>query len=473
MDRKSRRREERRVARDRRRAELKLRRAQDALKPQVKVEIDADLRGLSAQEWDRRQALDFRAVFDRAREMFPHYPPLRNFGRKGFARLISDSDARAMARRLTLAARTLSFDPPWFIPLVRWVRKGPVVSFDEAEERCDTRQDPDLGRIGHWGLVLPYPGVADVEVWFTSHAIERLTYRLMLDHPVRIRAAADGWVPLLQPDPPVQQPLYLRRIEERVGEPVLTLRAFDGMKHRDLGFFPVVRQGPRVLAKTFLEPWMVAGASPGSPLTEERRRQREEFVDQTIAWARELFFLLAQPEEEADILAIYGDWLKRSYGGLPAPSIQWMSTLSQGKRLAKAMRYAEAKAALEEGFVMMQEELARLPATLRAEHDRDAKLQRGVAGAHFLLAMVYSRASAYGTGKARAPGSVPPEQARDWLTRAFEEFARALDVAPDMVRFWQRDEDFDPMRADPRWSPFAERFAAGGPPAEGRDGPTI
>lgn len=462
MDRSERRREKHRVERERRRAERKQRRREDARKIKVKTTVLRDLRGMSDRQWDAFRALDLPACFARALEMFPHHLPLKRYARKTpDAPPLLEAEADEIARLLTMAARTLASDPPWLLPDFWPKREEGVSTFYQRTGECDTAENPELGRIGHWGLLLPWPGIGDVEVWFTTHAIERLTFRLALDAAVMVRACADAWMLLLRAADPEVRDLVPRRIVERDGETVLTLALRMGGAVEDLGYFPLTRIGPRAVATTFLEPWMETRAGRGAHSPEERERLQAAFVEGTVERVHTLFITVARGRHGDRFFPEYVDWLERMFNQLPVESNAWQRLLILGRRLARQGRFREGRTALEEGFARMAGDLRQLPPSTRRCMEEDERLQRAVAMAHVVLGLAYARAAEGQPDREGPAQPVTPEQAEVLRVQALAEVERGFAIDPTLFDRVRTNDDFAPLRADARWAELERRHTTG------------
>ncbi len=438
MNRRDRKRERHRVRRQERRKELRVRRDEQALRPHMKIEAPSDLRGLSALEWDDYRTLTFDAAVARAREMFPRDARLKHVARSRFGAL-SDSDADDIEAILTMAARTLRSDPPWHWPFVTWDREPDLAFYmDWKRSRLKTAAE---GRVGFWDLTLPDPAGGTVEVGFTRHAVDRLTERLGVDNPITVRATADAWMFFLEPLKDHDKFAVPRALVEREGETVLTLRLRLGDEERELGYFPVVRDGGAVVAKTFLEPWMSGPRPAVSYSADERRRFEQCWLDETVPWFLQYCRLISGHVLGEARFDAYIDWLGRAYVTESRRSTAWFHALRDGAACFDEGRYREARPLLERGLKLVEEEVEHADAVKREYFVSDRARMR--IGAHrYLLAQIHSMAAA-GTLDREGPAAPPPpEEAARLLAMGRAMLALALQDWPDLLQ----DED---ARRDP------------------------
>lgn len=469
MDRRERKRQEKKARREERRRALKVQRAEAASRPQIHVNPPPDLRGLSTEDWHAFEMLDPRRIFERAYAMFPNDPDLKHFARPGHdMRHLRAAQIARMSLRLRLAAITLHSDPPWRIPSVEAERRpNGAVIFNCPLRGAQVESVPDLGRIGHWQLHLADVDGADVEVWFTSHAIDRLTDRLGLDGPIMIRASASSWMQILRP-PQAGSPLgFERAIVAEDGDRLLRLELAAEGERRALGKFPLQRAGARVIAKTFLEPWMRTGKVFTSPT--RRAQEQAEFSQHVLSWAGRLIMQQARSFCGGRVHKVFADWLADSFAVIDTGGAAWASFLERGYELWGACRLAEAARALEAGFALLDAEPGRGAAPAAAGvapgSDVHRPLRRSLAAHRILAACAYVRgslgadaaevaaaAAAGGAGPGAAVPPAEPDAARAACRdRAFFHLHRAAQIEADAMRKDLGHPELQPLCSDPRW----------------------
>ncbi len=460
MNRRERKREKHRVQRQERRKDLRVGRER-AARERIRLDFipPEDLRGMAAADWDDFETITFAAVCERAREMFPRDSLLKRYLRGGFARLeMRDAQAVEVACILTLAARTLRCDPPWHMPFVTW-RREPGVSFFLLWKRQRLVHDAEHGKVGCWGLELPSPDGARLEVGFTRHSIDRLTERLFLDHPVELRALADAWNLLLIPFNEVERIAAPRTIEMREGELVLRLRFRMLGREEEVGYFPLAVGAERIaVAKTFLEPWMSGPIPAVRYSAEERTGFQERYTQEVAPWVRDSLNDLAILRAGEDRYPVYMEWLKREYADLPSRATAWVHAFRLGEAKFEAERYGEARSALESGLKLLAEELARGKASLRAWFAAD-RGRRLLAKERYYVAQCYSAASVGALAPDAPAVAPPPEEAARLLAKGLEYLELTLAERPEIIT--------DKSRRDPD---VARLLAARGERATGPGG---
>ncbi len=380
-----------------------------------------DLRGLDSAVLGLMEQIQEGRVFSRARQIWPDDRLLRKFTQRKAEKALHKPDvARELEALLTLTMRTFQCDPPWFVPYA--FIPVPRETKLELREPLGTIRDPQLGRLGHWGLQRSWPDGVSRPIWFTAHAVERMASRLALDEPVIHRYCADAWEFLVLQDQNFQRlrdVTSVREVSLRGGQALLTIDLHTPRGVFALGRCPLEIAGERAIAKTFLEPWMPVGTEPR--LTpEEAARRHEAFRSETIVLAHDVFKALAlhglAPERTQPVV----DFLTRGIDALGGSSVRWVALLRVALKAADAAA-PEARALLEraieerdQAWNAWSDELRRIWSPPSLVHD--------VARARWVLAGYLERVAA----------SAVPEVAGPLRDRAARERATALAAEPSL-----------------------------------------
>ncbi len=449
MSRRKRKLERHRQERNCRRHELARRRQAHAGEIRIPQTLP-DGGGFSREEWEDLAALHFTEMAARARELFPRCRLVQRFARSRLdLRTLRGGEAKELADRMTLAARTIRCDPPWRLPRVDFAPDGVGGGFTLGFDRPEVEVFSAVARDAWWGLKLEAKGEAPMPVWFSSHSVERLIERLGLLDPVLRIASADGLWHLLGAEGPQLAALGFRRVLERIdGRPFLQVFCpIDGVE-RPAGRFPLDRWSNRWIARTFLEPWMFCARhrrEPGWEAAQEPARTVHR--NTTLPAVVERLGRCTSARVGMEAYSAFRDCLGREAVRQPSRLPGWLEQMQAGMRRVEERRWVEAKAMLEGSLARFEAERNHVSDTSWQRMCASSAVRGALGRARFCLAQLYSLSSVGGLSGGASLGPRDPAVAVALLAKGRALLQQALADDPELGELGGDDPELRRLRA--------------------------